>query len=765
MIPKILHYCWFSKDKTKELPIAVKRSIESWKRFLPDYEIKLWNAETFDINSIPWVKECYECGWGSYAYIADYVRLYALYHYGGIYLDADQMVTKSLDIFLDNKMFVGMINPGQLGWGIIGAEKGNPTIKTLVDEYENKHYIRNDGSLNICNNVYATTAGIKKLYDFNPDVTLLQKFDGLTIYPKTYFYPVDEFHPTEDTHAIHLGMTSHYKMVSVVMPVYNGEKYLRECIDSVLAQTFKDFEFIIVDDGSTDNTENIIKSYTDDRIVYIKKKHDGISEALNLGIRRSIGLYIARMDADDMMYPNRLELQYKVMCKHPEYDMITAGFEWGNGKKEKEYFTYGETDIPIEWFRGGNNPIAHPTVMIKASSIKSLPFMYEKLYDGYEDFKLWHTMLTHGKRIHNIPNIVTYYRQHPNQSSINIEKYYDHDMPYCEVGNGIIRAYNNKNNNNAKLTVIIPFQNEGYEVEKTVTSVRATAKNVNIMLIDDNSNDGYNYRKVAEIFGCSYYKNNINLGVAGSRNFGVFNCTTPYFVLLDAHMRFYDLNWDERLIKLLEENPERLITSNTVYFSRDEYGLYDNEDGHIGKHRFGTNASFVNMTEPGWEYTAKWTDKLIDKDAEVVPVSCVLGAVYASSTEWWSKIGGLTGLIKYGLDEPLMSIKTWLAGGEVLLIKNWGVGHLYRERGNYVVATAQIDHNQLYLIHLFSPEDKIPVYEENLRKRLGDTGFNSAKALLMQNYDKLLSFKKYFFTKVAKHDLNYFLELNSKVAC
>ena len=92
------------------------------------------------------------------------------------------------------------------------------------------------------------------------------------------------------------------------MPVYNGEKYLKECIDSVLNQTFTDFEFIIIDDGSTDNTESIIKSYTDDRIIYIKKKHDGISEALNLGIRRAIGLYIARMDADDIMYPNRLEL-------------------------------------------------------------------------------------------------------------------------------------------------------------------------------------------------------------------------------------------------------------------------------------------------------------------------------------------------------------------------------------------------------------------------------------------------------------------------
>lgn len=765
MIPKIIHYCWFSKDKNKKLPIAVQRSIESWKKILPDYEIRLWNEETFDIDSVPWVKECYECGCASYAYMADYIRFWALYNYGGIYLDADQLVTKSLDSFLDNEMFVGMINPNEVGWCLIGAEKGNSTIKHLLDSY-NRHYINSDGTINCININYTGSDSLRELYPINPRVDILQRFKGLTVYPKIYFYPVDEFHPTDDTHAIHLGMTSHYKMISVVMPVYNGEKYLRECIDSVLAQTFTNFEFIIVDDGSTDNTENIIKSYTDDRIVYIKKEHDGISEALNLGIRRSIGLYIARMDADDMMYPNRLEVQYKFMIEHPKYDMITAGFEWGNGKLEKEYFSYNEADILLAWFKGGNNPIAHPTVMFKASSLKKLPFIYEKLYDGIEDFKLWHTMLSHGLKIHNIPTIVNYYRQHSEQSSTNLDKYYKREIPGYETGNSIVRAYNEKNTDTARLTVIIPFQNEGCEVEKTVTSVRATAKNVKIMLIDDNSNDGYDYKKVAEIFGCDYYRNDTNLGVAGSRNFGVFHCTTPYFVLLDAHMRFYEFDWDERLVKLLDENPNRLLTSNTIYFGKDENGIYLNEDGIQGRHTFGTYAAFVNMNESGWEYTAKWTDKLLDQnpDAEVVPCSCVLGAVYASSTEWWFKIGGLTGLIKYGLDEPLMSIKTWLAGGEVLLIKNWGVGHLYRGRGNYAVTTTQVDCNQLYLIHLFSSDDKIPIYEENLKKRIGNEGFNNAKKLLLQNYDKLLNFKKYFFTRVAKHDINYFFELNTKVS-
>ena len=762
MIPKIIHYCWFSKDKNKELPKAVQRSIESWKRILPNYEIKLWNEETFDINSVPWVKECYECGCASYAYMADYIRFWALYNYGGIYLDADQLVTKPLDEFLDNNMFVGMINPNEVGWCVIGAEKGNPIIKHLLDSY-NRHYINSDGTLNCVNINYTGSGSLRELYPIDPSVDRLQQFDGLTVYPKMYFYPVDEFHPTEDTHAIHLGMTSHYKRVSIVMPVYNGEKYLKECIDSVLAQTLTDFEFIIVDDGSTDSTEDIIKSYIDDRIIYIKKDHGGISEALNLGIRRSIGLYIARMDADDKMYPNRLAVQYNVMEAHPEYDMITAGFEWGNGKAEKEYFTYSDRDVPFEWFNGGNNPIAHPTVMFRASSLKRLPFIYEKLYDGMEDFKLWHTMLSHGLKIHNIPDIVNYYRQHSDQSSTNVDKYYKRDIPGYEVGNSIVRAYNKKNSNTAKLTIIIPFQNENYEVEKTVTSIRATANDVNIMLIDDCSNDNYDYQLIANIFGCDFYRTPKNLGVAGARNFGVFKCKTPYFVFLDAHMRFYNFNWDNKIVKLLEENPNRLITSNTIYFIKDDNGIYSNEDGANGKHIFGTYAASVNMTEPGWEYTAKWTAKIIDPNSEITPISCVLGAVYASSRNWWFTIGGLTGLIKYGLDEPLMSIKTWLAGGEVLLIKDWGVGHLYRSKGTYSVSTTQVDHNQLYLIHLFSPDDKIPIYEENLRNRIGNNAFEAAKQLLVENYDKLLDFKNYFFNKVAVHDLNYFLEINDKV--
>ena len=752
MIPKIIHYCWFTKDKNKELPEQVKRAIDSWKKILPDYEIKLWNEDTFDINSSQWVKECYEAGIASYAYATNYVKLWALYNYGGIYLDADQLVLKSLDSFLDNKVFVGMINPGEIGGGIIGAEKENLFIKKLLDEYtDDRHYTKKDGSIDFSNTL---TKDIKKhMPKLSNDVDINQICNGLTVYAKEFFYPADEYNITENTYTVHLGLTSHYKKISVVLPVYNGSKYIREAIESVLMQTFKDFEFIIVDDGSTDNTETIVKSYLDDRLVYIKKEHAGISDALNMGIKRAIGIYIARLDADDRMYFDRLDWQYNWMEEHKDVDILGAGFEWGNGKDNTEYFKPADKYLTKQNFVN-SNCVGHSTVFMRKKSIMSLPFMYESIYNGGEDQKLWITAVTHGLKMYNTSHVVNYYRQHDEQQTI---KNYDNSS---KATNMIKSAYSKTNDTSkSKLTVIIPFQNEIYEIEKTVTSIRATANDVKIMLIDDNSEDNYNYKEVADIFGCDYYRTDKNLGVAGARNFGVEHCTTPYFVLLDGHMRFYDYNWDDRLVKLLDERQDRLITSNTIVIGKDEFGIYDNENGKKGM--MGACAAIVNLKESGWEFTAKWTYKAIEDKPDIVKVPCVLGAVYASSVEWWNKIDGLKGLIKYGLDEPLMSIKTWLAGGEVLLLKDWGVGHLYRSKFVYTVSSVQVDCNQLFLIRLFSPKDKVQTFEENLKKRVGESHFNNICKLYNEHLEENNGYMEYF-NSIKIHDLDYFEELNNK---
>ena len=119
MIPKILHLCWLSGDP---FPKDIQNCIDTWKYYLPDYEIWLWDKEKFDIESTLWTKQAYDSG--KYAFAADYIRLYALYNYGGIYLDSDVIVYKSFDDLLNLPYFIGQAYERQFETAITGAERG-----------------------------------------------------------------------------------------------------------------------------------------------------------------------------------------------------------------------------------------------------------------------------------------------------------------------------------------------------------------------------------------------------------------------------------------------------------------------------------------------------------------------------------------------------------------------------------------------------------------------------------------------------------------
>ena len=146
MLPKIIHYCWLSEDP---YPRTILKCIESWHKLLPEYEFKLWNTKNFDVNSVPWVKQAFEAK--KYAFAADYIRLYALYTEGGIYLDSDVLVYKSFNDLLKLPYFIGQDFVGAFEPAIIGAERGLGWIKKVMDYYEGKYFINPDGSLNIKN--------------------------------------------------------------------------------------------------------------------------------------------------------------------------------------------------------------------------------------------------------------------------------------------------------------------------------------------------------------------------------------------------------------------------------------------------------------------------------------------------------------------------------------------------------------------------------------------------------------------------------------
>lgn len=202
MIPKVIHYCWFGGNEKSKL---IKKCIRSWKKYCPDYEIKEWNENNFNININDYVKEAYqEKKW---AFVTDYARLWIVYNYGGIYLDTDVELIKSLNSLLDNKAFFGSEDNQYIATGLgFGAEKKNELVKKMMDEYENIHFIKEDGSYDLLPCPQRNTLSVKELLLANNFDTIIKSEYG-TIYPKEYFAPLDfytrELKKTKNTYSIH----------------------------------------------------------------------------------------------------------------------------------------------------------------------------------------------------------------------------------------------------------------------------------------------------------------------------------------------------------------------------------------------------------------------------------------------------------------------------------------------------------------------------------------------------------------------------------
>lgn len=201
MIPKIVHYCWFGG---KSKPKLARRCIKSWKKYLPDYTFKEWNERNFDINSNLYVKQAYEAR--RYAFVTDYVRLYALYHEGGIYMDTDVEVLSSFDPFLQHTAFSGYESNSDVTTGIMASEKNGKWVGDQLKHYDTLSFLKDDGSMDLTTNVLVITEYMKPL-GLRQDNTF-QDFPGLiTLYPSDYFCPkswkTGEINLTERSVTIH----------------------------------------------------------------------------------------------------------------------------------------------------------------------------------------------------------------------------------------------------------------------------------------------------------------------------------------------------------------------------------------------------------------------------------------------------------------------------------------------------------------------------------------------------------------------------------
>ena len=236
MIPKVIHYCWFGRNPLPELAV---KCIASWKKFLPEYEIKEWNEDNFDVNIIPYTAEAYQAK--KYAFVSDYARFWILYHYGGIYFDTDVEVIRPMADIIARGPFMGCeknasdTNVASVAPGLgLGVTPGLRLYKEILETYNSLHFIKENGAYNMKTVVSYTTEILCKhgLRNLNK----IQKCAEIWIYPKEYFCPIDyvsnKRNETPNTRTVHHyagTWTSSKQKLYLFIRRWLGESFAKRC--------------------------------------------------------------------------------------------------------------------------------------------------------------------------------------------------------------------------------------------------------------------------------------------------------------------------------------------------------------------------------------------------------------------------------------------------------------------------------------------------------------------------------------------------------
>ncbi|MDO4950506.1 MAG: glycosyltransferase family 2 protein [Bacteroidales bacterium] len=300
---------------------------------------------------------------------------------------------------------------------------------------------------------------------------------------------------------------------------------------------------------------------------------------------------------------------------------------------------------------------------------------------------------------------------------------------------------------NNLLTVIIPVLNEGEELSNTLSEIRRTALNkVDIIVIDDASTDNYDYRAVANHYNAQYIRHYTRWGSGPSKQHGIDKTCTPYFIVLDAHMRFYDNIWWKETSACIEENP------NAIYCMKCKpWSAETKEEMNIAIH----GGAYIDiLTDKPLDFFKLHWIKYKESTQRISPIPCVLGACYASSKTYWQQLRGFEGLCGYGSEEVFISLKSWMIGKGCYLMNRLTIGHLFRKDFPYVVGHGENILNKMLVADLLLPEAyKICVF--NNVKRFSYTTYRKYMA-----HPAETTLKEYFSKTVSPESFKRFHSIN-----
>ncbi len=398
MIPKKIFFTWISEIA---VPVKFEKYIKSWKAVMPDYAVHQITLK--NVKRGPFVNKCIAIK--NYALAGHYARVQELYENGGIYFDIDIEAVKRFDLLLNHKLVLGAESKWWVNNAVIVAEKGHPFLKRCLDYMDAFPF--DSEKIELATGPIMFTNIMKEL-GWKPGGA--GTFGGVTVLAPEYFYPYhyDSYYTKEcirpNTLAVHHWANTWNNKVSIIIPCYNQARYLHDAIESALAQTYKDVEIIVVNDGSVDHTSSVVKRYPSVKL--IEQQNKGLSAARNAGIKKAAGGWILTLDADDKIHKDFIKRTIGVN------DIVSTSLQ-----------TFGvENKL---W----KNPMANPGYddFRKSNKINCCSLFKkdvwtisggydESMRDGYEDWEFWIRATKAGFNVTCVPEALFFYRKHSRPS-------------------------------------------------------------------------------------------------------------------------------------------------------------------------------------------------------------------------------------------------------------------------------------------------------------------------------------------------------------